>query len=173
MNRKNFRTGKYRGPIFKINRKIINFDEDRDHQQEEAMLARESEIGKPGCFGLRPIVKRKKAERRNDPKVENRYLTESLLANPYYMMRVSEEDSEMTEESSTKLVSEMTESEIRTDLLRRSSKTFFERNDLQSSRSLSMFDCWENDKTPEEWISLCQQDPENEHAHCPFYRKEK
>jgi len=50
---------------------------------------------------------------------------------------------------------------------------FFEKNDLQGTKSLGKYDCWDDDLTPEQWVEACQQNPENTHAKAPFYENEK
>lgn len=173
MNNKSFRTGKYKGPVFKAKKKNLQFDEERDQDEVKLLITKQEKAETPMSMPGPVIKDRSKIVRRNNPKVEKKYLAESLQDNPYYMLRVSQAlDEEDVEEDPTE-VKDMTESERRAELLRKSSKTFFERHDLQSSKSLSMYDCWENDLSPEEWISKCQQDPENTHAHCPFYQNDK
>ena len=74
-----FRTGKYKGPIYKLKTKHIQFDEDKDREDVEKMFTRKREIGQPGSSTLGPIVLDKsKRNKRNAPKVENKYLAESL-----------------------------------------------------------------------------------------------
>lgn len=50
---------------------------------------------------------------------------------------------------------------------------FFEKYDLQGTKSLGKYDCWDDDLTPEEWVNKCNENPEVTHARCPFYENEK
>ena len=92
-----FRTGKYKGPIFKLKTKHIQFDEDKDREDVEKMFTRKREIGQPGSSTLGPIVfDKSKRNKRNAPKVENKYLAESLKDNPYYMLHISQDEEDST-----------------------------------------------------------------------------
>ena len=48
-------------------------------------------------------------------------------------------------------------------------KGFFERNNLQGTKDLSKYDCWDSDLTSEQWVERCNIYPERTHASCPFF----
>ena len=104
--------------------------------------------------------------------VDNKFLRGSLENNPYYMKEASEgeeEDGKKAEEGSV----HSSKSTDRGSKMHETAKDFFQRYDLQGTKDLSKYDCWDMDLTPEEWTDKCNMYPERTHAKCPFYRDGK
>lgn len=165
----------YKGPIFKLRRRNFDFDLEKARQEEEMLNNKKQEIGLPGSGPVRRVFyPRSKNQRKKKPTVDNRYLKESLASNPHYM--VDDARSKATFDQALTMNEQSRSSSKDSNLsyrLLESSKDFFDRNDLQSSKTLHKYDCWDNDLSPEEWVLKCQSEPERSHARCPFYKDKK
>ena len=174
MKRKRYNKGSYKGPLFKVRGRNFDFDQQKAEAEEDAMIKKRQEIGLPGSGPVRRLVQpRGTIFRRKKPTIENKYLNESLRANPHYMIKSQSTKSgfeEVLEHNVSRSSSKESDLSYR---LMEVSKDFFERNDLQNSKTLSKYDCWDNDLSPEEWVEKCNQQPERPHARCPFYRNNK
>lgn len=167
---KNFRHGKYKGPILQIRNPKLKFDEERADVQEYQMVNKKTDITSPGTNPIkREIFEENYYNKKKVMSVENKFLRGSLENNPYYMKEPSEDE----EEARPKIEEGSVHSSKSTDRgskMHETSKGFFERNDLQGTKDLSRYDCWDIDFTPEEWIEKCSMYPERTHAKCPFFR---
>jgi hypothetical protein len=83
---KNFRQGKYKGPIVKIKDRKFEFDEEKAFVKEQHMLQKKSDITSPGTNPIkREIFEENYFDKKRKTTVENKYLKSSLETNPYYM----------------------------------------------------------------------------------------
>lgn len=168
---KNFRYGKYKGPIVRIKNPRFEFDEEKDRRREEHLLQKEQDIVSPGTNPIkREIFEGNPNEKKKKMTVENKFLRGSLERNPYYMKDADEEEEDPRPEENS-VGSARSISKDSKSKMHETAKNFFERNDLQGTKELSKYDCWDQDLSPEEWIEKCNIYPERTHARCPFYRE--
>lgn len=50
-------------------------------------------------------------------------------------------------------------------------KSAFAQGGLNTNKQLKNYDCWEEDKSPEEWVAECRR-REPPHAKCPIYSRQ-
>ena len=168
---KNFRYGTYKGPIVKIrNTMKFEFDEEKDRMRVEHLKQKESDITSPGTNPIkREIFEENLYARKKKISIENKFLRGSLERNPYYMKEEQEEANQETGEASVGS-SRSISKDSKASKMHETAKSFFERNDLQGTKELSKYDCWDKDLSPDQWIDKCNMYPERTHARCPFYR---
>lgn len=170
--KRNFRHGKYKGPVLKIRNPKFEFDEDKARSREQHLMQKESDITSPGTNPIkREIFEENYFEKKKKMNVENKYLKSSLENNPYYMKEGETADhrNEDFEEGSVTSARSISKDSKLSTKMHETAKGFFERNNLQGTKDLSKYDCWDQDLTPEEWIERCNMYPERTHASCPFY----
>ena len=167
---KNFRHGKYKGPVVRIRNPKFEFDEEKAHDKEEKMLKKKEDITSPGTNPVkREIYEENYFDKKKKMQVENKFLKSSLESNPYFMKEGNETEKDQDDQESVGSA-RSTSKDSKLSKMHETALGFFERNDLQSTKDLHKYDCWDNDLTPQEWIEKCQMYPERTHAKCPFYK---
>jgi hypothetical protein len=171
---KNFRQGKYKGPVVKIRNYDFKFEKEKEKEinREEHLIQKKMDITSPGTNPIkREIFEENYFNKKKKMNVENKYLRGSLESNPYYMKEGSDQEEEIpkVEEGSVN----SSKSTERGSKMHETTRGFFERYDLQGTKDLGKYDCWDMDYTPLEWIERCNMYPERTHARCPFYRDGK
>lgn len=170
---KNFRHGKYKGPVVKIRNPKFEFDEDKARTRETHLMQKASDITSPGTNPIkREIYEENYYQKKKKMQVDNKYLKSSLETNPYYMKEPSdgEEDGAGEIEEGSIGSARSTERDSKTSKMHETAKDFFQRHHLQATKQLSKYDCWDSDLTPDQWIEKCNMYPERTHGKCPFYR---
>jgi len=191
---KRYGKGRFNGPIFKLQPKNFDFNDEKATGEEDFLKNKMKEIGVPGSGPIRrQFYEKNLFAKQKKPTVENEYLKHSLLTNPYYVINQNEEI--VHEEKDKKdLIDELKgmNQTFETDDNNNNQETtsfrgkrepahkslsanldFFEKFDLQSTKSLAKYDCWDEDLSPEEWVEKCNENPEVTHAKCPFYEVDK
>lgn len=168
---KNFRHGKYKGPVVKIRNPKFEFDEEKAINREEHLMQKKTDITSPGTNPIkREIFEENYFNKKKKMNVENKYLRGSLENNPYYMKEMSEGEEEVGQKVEEASVYSSGSTD-RGSKMHETAKGFFERFNLQGTKDLSKYDCWDMDFTPQEWIDKCNMYPERTHARCPFFRE--
>lgn len=73
--KKNFRQGKYRGPVLKIRNPKFEFDEERAYAREQHLMQKESDITSPGTNPIkREIFEENYFDKKKKMNVENKFL---------------------------------------------------------------------------------------------------
>jgi hypothetical protein len=78
----------YNGAVFRLNKKPINFDEQKAQEQKKRLLTKQMDIDVPGADPTRREIFQKNVfSSKKKPTVDNKWLQETLITNPYYMQR--------------------------------------------------------------------------------------
>jgi hypothetical protein len=90
MNR--YGKGRFNGPIFKLQPRSFDFNEDRANDEEVYLKTKFDEIGVPGSGSVRrQFYEKNLFAKQKKPTVENEYLKHSLQTNPYFVIDQSEQ----------------------------------------------------------------------------------
>jgi hypothetical protein len=133
---KNFRQGKYKGPIVKIKDRKFEFDEEKAFVKEQHMLQKKSDITSPGTNPIkREIFEENYFDKKRKTTVENKYLKSSLETNPYYMKEGELSEDHLSDRSKSEgSVRSTSKDSKQSTKMHETAKDFFERNDLQSTK---------------------------------------
>ena len=179
-------------PVFKVKKPKLAFNVDKAKEDEKKLLDKLNNFRVTRKFRFTRDYHGVKKRTISENKVKSDFVKETFVNNPYTHVKADyelQQETQLFEDQHAKhlkklegkfLTSKKLEEtqeqlnyELTQNLFSKSAKTLVidkESEELQGTRGLSVFDCWDEDLDPNEWIALCKQDNDIPNAKCTYFK---
>lgn len=179
-------------PVFKVKKPKLAFNVEKAKEDEKKLL------DKLNNFRVTRKIKFKRdfhgVQKRtvSENKVKHDFVKETFVNNPYNHLKADyelQQETQLFEDQHVKHLKKLegkfltsknledTQKQLQHELTQnffaKSAKNFAidrQNDDLQGTRGLSIFDCWDEDLDPKDWVALCKDDSGMPNAKCTYFK---